>query len=103
MERSQLDQLDARGVDSLVALARSREPRSGSHASPHPFICSDGRTYWVKRNAQQGLVAELVAGRVAELAHAGPPARIIEVPRAALPSDGTADHLEGVGVGSLDP
>jgi hypothetical protein len=68
MDRDDLLRLDAQGVEQLLALAYAGPPRAGSHSTPHAFVCSDGKTYWVKRSAQQGLVAELVAGRVAALA-----------------------------------
>jgi hypothetical protein len=102
MDKDDLLRLDARGPENLLALAYDRPPPAGSHANPHAFVCSDGKTYWVKRTAQQGLVAELIAGRVAALAGAGPVARVVEVPRAALPASGVANHLEGTGVGTLD-
>ncbi len=102
MDKDDLLKLDERGVEHLLALAYDRPPPVGSHSNPHAFVCSDGKTYWVKRNVQQGLVAELVAGRVAALAGAGPIARVVEVPHAALPAGGVANHLVGTGVGTLD-
>jgi hypothetical protein len=93
---------DAGGWTAIRALSHDRAPPTQSLAAPHAFVCSDGRTYWVKSRAQQGLVAELVAGRLAGALVAGPSARVIEVPSAALPQDGSAAHLAGTGVGTED-
>jgi hypothetical protein len=68
-------------------------------SSSNNFICVDGRTYWVKAAAQQGLVAELIAGRLAQRVGAGPVAKIIRVP---LEAAGAAAHLVGVVVGIQD-
>jgi len=73
-----------------------------THAQPNTFVCADGKTYWVKGRAQQGLVAELIAGRLAAKVGAGPLARVIRVPHEALPTGGQAAHLEGVIVGLED-
>lgn len=50
---------------------------------------------WVKRKAQRGLVAELVAGRLGVLVEAAPRAVIVNVENAAMPADGSANHLPG--------
>jgi hypothetical protein len=63
----------------------------------------DGRTYWVKRTAQQGLAAELIAGRLGVRVGAAPAAQIVRVnDEVVLPTDESADHLRGVGVGVCD-
>jgi hypothetical protein len=62
-----LAKLDARGFTVLESIGHDRPPPAGSHAThatAHAFVCVDGNTYWIKRKAQQGLVAELVAGRL---------------------------------------
>jgi hypothetical protein len=115
MDANRLAELDAEGYTSLLAVAYDRAPRHGSFAYPHAFVCSDGRTYWVKRfqhgpfsagdlapGAQHGLVAELVAGRLGGGLGVAAVAEIVEVPTAALRRDGGTAHLEGVGVGSAD-
>ncbi len=90
--------LDGRGYMVLDAITHAGRQGQGVSASNN-FICIDGRTYWVKATAQQGLVAELIAARLARHVGAGPGAQIIRVPaEAAAP----APHLAGVGVGILD-
>jgi hypothetical protein len=101
MEQNALSALDARGYTVLDALAHGGLGRT-THAAPNTFVCSDGKTYWVKGRAQQGLVAELIAGRLADKVGAGPSARVIRVPHESLPPGGAADHLEGVVVGLED-
>jgi hypothetical protein len=76
MEQNALSALDARGYTVLDALAHGGLGRT-THAAPNTFVCSDGKTYWVKGRAQQGLVAELIAGRLADKVGAGPSARVI--------------------------
>jgi hypothetical protein len=101
IDLSTLQAADAKGYDVLEAL--SHEGRmSPTFSSAHTFICVDGKTYWVKASAQQGLVAELIAGRLASRTSAGPAARIIRVTPEAVPADGSANHLIGVVVGSED-
>jgi hypothetical protein len=102
MDLESLRELDAGGYEAIRALSHDRPPPSESHAAPHAFVCSNGRTYWVKSRAQQGLLAELVAGRLASVLEVGPDAVVVEVSSAALPKDGSAPHLEGVGVGTED-
>ncbi len=94
--------LDGSGYVVLEALTPGTLRSASTHARPHTFVCIDGKTYWVKGNAQQGLVAELIAGRLAAMVGAGPPARIVRVTPAVLPATGEAAHLEGIVVGSED-
>ncbi len=96
-----MSSLDARGYEVREALSWEGR-KSVSHSSAHTFMCVDGKTYWVKGTAQQGLVAELICGRLAARVGAGPLARIIRVTPEATPADGSADHLLGVVVGSED-
>jgi hypothetical protein len=102
LDIADLRALDTAGFESILALAYARNPRQQTHASPHAFVCSDGATYWVKSRAQNGLSAELIAGRLAGKLGVGASAKIVEVPAQALPPRGAADHLLGVGVGSRD-
>src|SRR5712691_9442470 len=98
----ELEQLDTEGYVVLDAITHSRPPPAGSHASPHEFVAIDGRTYWNKRNAQQGLVAELVAGRLGAQTGAAPMARVVRTTPEVMPHDGSANHLLGIGVGVED-
>jgi hypothetical protein len=103
VEVNDLASLDAKAPQHLRALNYDRPPPAPSHASPHAFVCSDGRTYWIKRKAQCGLIAELVAGRLGALLDAAPQAAAIVVAPEAMPTDVPApNHLLGVGVGSAD-
>lgn len=96
-----LSTADSKGYEVLEALSPEGR-KSATFSTSHTFICIDGKTYWVKASAQQGLVAELICGRLAARTGAGPLARIIRVTPEAVPPDGTANHLIGVVVGSED-
>jgi hypothetical protein len=102
VEEHELEQLDSDGYVVLDAISHDRAPPSVSHASPHAFVCVDGRTRWVKRKAQHGLLAELVAARLGAIIGVAPEGLIIRVPAEAAPADGSADHLVGLGVGVGD-
>jgi hypothetical protein len=102
MDLGQLRGLDADGYIVVEALTYVGPPPAGSHASPHAFVALDGRTHWIKRQAQQGLAAELVAGRLGEMVGAAPNARILRLTPAAVPPGAIADHLLGIGVGIED-
>jgi len=102
MDRARLDALDASGYEVLDALSHVRAPPQGSHATPHAFVAVDGKIYWVKAQAQRGLVNELIGGRLASAVGVGPMARIVRVPAEALPADGSANHLKGTNVGLED-
>lgn len=45
MDEDQLERLDRRGYVVLDAIKCDRPPPAVSNASPHAFICMDGRTY----------------------------------------------------------
>jgi hypothetical protein len=102
VEADDLARLDVEASDQIRALNYDRPPPAGSHASPHAFVCSDGRTYWIKRKAQDGLIAELVAGRLGAELDAAPKAKPVELSADALPENGVAAHLLGLGVGIAD-
>jgi hypothetical protein len=102
MERGELDDLDGEGYTVLEALSHDRAPPKPSHATPHAFVCMGGVTFWVKAQAQHGLVAELIAGRLAARVGAGPGAMVIRVTEEALPEDGSVTHLIGILVGTRD-
>lgn len=99
MDEAQLGAIDNAGYVVVDAITHVRGPTQGSSQTPHLFVCTDGRGYWVKAGAQEGLLAELIAGRLAAVVQAGPHARVIRVPPEALPSDGSASQLEGLVVG----
>lgn len=102
IELSALTTLDAHGYEVLDAITFEGR-RAPTHSAAHTFICIDGRTYWVKGRAQQGLVTELICGRLASRVGAGPLARIVRVTAdAAAGAGSTADHLLGVVVGIED-
>lgn len=102
MDLDQLRAYDQAGYRTLEALTHVRAPRQSTHSSPHAFICTGGRTYWVKRSAQHGLVVELVAARLGAALKVAPTAEVVDVSPAAAPEDGAANHLLGVGVGIED-
>ena len=60
----------------------------------------DGRKYWIKSIGQQGLLPELVAGRLAKLTGSGPDAQVISV--SAQAAQGSLSRLQGLCVGILD-
>jgi hypothetical protein len=101
IDEDALAALDAKGYLVLDLLTPGGR-RSGTYSASHTFIAVSGRTYWVKVSAQQGLVAELVAGRLGARLGAGPPTHIVRVPAEAIPASGEGGHLVGVGVGSED-
>lgn len=103
---SLLENRDRAGYTVLEALtAASFADRSRSsprtHSRPGAYVCVDGRTYWLKGDVQQGLVAELITGRLAAAVGAGPVARIIRLTKAAL-ADPSEEHLLGIVPGSED-
>jgi hypothetical protein len=61
-------------LEALTATSFADRPRSspGTHARPGAYVCVDGHTYWLKADAQQGLVAEVITGRLAATVGAGP-------------------------------
>lgn len=99
---STISALDRDGYKPLEAITYSGFTPTSTHARPTKFVCDDGRTYWVKSAAQEGIVVELIAGRLGALIGASPVARIVHVPRQSLPLSGEADHLQGIVVGIQD-
>ena len=105
-ESHHLTSLDAEGYPTLDAIAQApQQPSMNTLSKPAAFVCVDGRTYWCKGNTpnaqvQQGLSAELIAGRLANLVNIGGPCRVVRVRPEILPTDGTLNHLLGVVVGS---
>lgn len=85
-----------------VALSPGKSAPSPSHANPVPLVCSDGKTYWVKARAQDGLSAELIAGRLASRIEIGPAARIIRVSEHVIPQASRPDKFQGILVGVED-
>jgi hypothetical protein len=95
--------LDATGYVALDAISHDDELASATAfdtlSKPHPFVVSSGGKFWVKTESQQGLCSELIGGRLAKATGTGPEAAIVRVDEAALPDDGSAHHLLGLGVG----
>lgn len=102
IDQPSLARLDADGYNVLEAITDANLGRPTTLSRPNAFICLDGSTYWVKNASQQGLVAELIGGRLAAKVGAGPLARIIRVTLDVLLADGSLNHLEGVVVGIHD-
>lgn len=105
-DSSLLEKRDRAGytvLEALTAASFADRARSSpnTHARPGAYVCIDGGTYWLKASAQQGLVAELITGRLAALVGAGPVARIIRLTEAAI-ADDSERHLLGVVMGSED-
>ena len=104
--------LDASGVSALdrpgyvvleaITAAGKVAHDPNTFAKPMSFICIDGKTYWLKGTAQQGLVAELVAGRLAAKVGAGPGARIIRVSPEVQGTSGAQADIVHLVVGSED-
>lgn len=97
----ELAALDAYGVQEVVAInhVRSSTDDPGSATTPHLFTFEDGNGYWVKRT---GTTSELIGGRLAAAASSGPASVVTRVDASACPENGSANHLMGLGVGSLD-
>jgi hypothetical protein len=102
MDEKDLAKLDAAGYSVLEAITHDGEPKTNSAYKPQCFVCIDGRKYWVKHSAQQGLVAELVSGRLAARTSAGPDAKIIRVPQEAIQGTQVPADFVGIHVGTLD-
>lgn len=97
-----LAQLDQSPLEVVEAIKYGRPPPSDTHATPHCFVCDDGKSYWLKAQAQNGLAAELISGRLAELARAGPNAKIVTVEAQVLTNDTSAHRFNGSVVGIED-
>ena len=97
-----LAQLDAKGYTVFDAITLLRDPAVPSLASPHLFLAVDGHNYWVKVRAQQGLVAELICGRLGHLLGVAPNAAIIRIIKEVVVSHQTAGDLVGILAGTVD-
>lgn len=93
---------DREGLRPVQALAYLGWTGYRTYAAPQRFAAIDGHTYRVKHRAQQGLAAELIGGRLANLLSVGPAVEIIEIGRAALPRDGGHDHYLGHRFGAIE-
>jgi hypothetical protein len=99
--QERLNELDRRGYQVLEAI-RHAGGHSSSYSAPNQLVAIDGRTYWVKGHVQQGLVAELVAGRLARRSGAGPEAAILHVTREVAEEGQIPTDQLGLVVGSRD-
>lgn len=101
-----LEKYDRGGYTVLEALTTAsleeRARSSASHSRPGAYVCVDGKTYWLKGSVQQGLVAELITGRLAARMDSGPLSRIIRLTEDAMDPDEPEKHLLGIVVGSED-
>lgn len=104
MEISDLAELDQAGVEIIDAIAYDRSPPrdTSSLARPHAFICEDGKTYWLKRRAQNGLGAELIACRLGHKLGASPNAIPVRLFDGLSPDGVDVSHLVGIAVGIED-
>src|SRR5690242_15551701 len=102
MDPADIAALDRQGYTVLEALTPGTGQSLETYSKPCTFICIDGKTYWVKDNVQQGLVAELIAGRLAAKLGAGPTSKIIRVTPEALPDGGADGRFIDLVVGSED-
>lgn len=95
---------ELRAEDPVQALALRPDEPDRSLASPLPFICDDGRAYWVKGKTQggHGLEYDLIGGRLAALAGAGPGSTVVHVDPTAHPPGLERPDLLGTVVGTLD-
>jgi len=92
--------LDLRESPPLRAIALGPQGPTQTHSRPAPLVCGDGQVYWCKGHAQQGLVVELIAGRLAHLVGVGGPSVTVDVAAQLLPEDGSLGHLVGNVVGT---
>jgi hypothetical protein len=99
--RERIDQLDGRGYVVLDAITFDNR-RSASLAEACACVAIDGKTYWLKSKSQQGLVSELISGRLAAVTRAGPGAQVLHVTPEVRPRDGSCDHIDGIVMGSED-
>jgi hypothetical protein len=98
-----LAKLDAEGVPAESAVAYvGPPPDPGTFASPHAFVAENSGTNWLKRKAQDGLAAELIAGRLGAMVDASPGAGVVDVPEEAVKDHTEATHFKGRNVGIRD-
>ena len=100
--RERILERDARGYTVLEGITYGGRKSLNTASKPCSVVAIDGKTYWVKAEVQQGLVAELVAGRLADKLHCGPPVRVLRVTPGVLSSEPDCAHLEGIVFGSRE-
>lgn len=101
LDKDELIRVDQRGYTVLEAITPGMRT-SATHSNPHTFVGIDGKTYWIKGRVQQGLVAELIAGRLTSRLGVGPAARILRVLPTVLAAASAPAELEGIVCGSED-
>jgi hypothetical protein len=67
-----LRRLDAEHGAAVTAKAPAQFDLQFTYSGPRAFLCSDEKIRWLKHRAQQGLAAEVIAGRLANSVGAGP-------------------------------
>lgn len=102
LTKESLAEIDRRGYRVIEAISPGGAISVNTASHPATFIAIDGITYWVKGTTQQGLVAELIAGRLGAKLGVAPACRIIRVVPAILSLAGAPADLEGVVCGNED-
>ena len=102
LDIEKLQELDRTGYTVLEGIAAADTSSTSTHSHSVPFIGLDGKKYWIKGRAQQGLAAELISGRLAHRLEVGPAVRIMRIYTEILPESGIANHLQGLVVGVED-
>jgi hypothetical protein len=100
--RARLAELDQDPLRPIYALTPVPFERPHTFSAPVPFVCSDGRVWWLKEKLRAGLSVELVAGRLAQILDAGQPAEIVFAPRRDIAPADSHSRILGMVVGVLD-
>lgn len=86
---------DAVQQEPIAAIAYAGPTGYRTYAPPHRFVGTDARTYLVKPRAQEGLGAELIAGRIGAFLGIAAETIVMEIGAASLPRNGSLDHFSG--------
>ena len=94
--------LDARPGRAIDIITYAFPGTSGRYGRPDLYIGSDGLRYWVKARAQRGLVAEVIAGRLADSLGVGPIARVARLDGTVAPLASRLYKFSGLAAASQD-
>lgn len=98
-----LEKLDGLGYKVLQAISYSSPPpMPNSLSNPHRFVCSDGNKYWLKSRCQNGLSAELIAGRIGQKLAAAPKVAVVNLDPLLVENIPACQHLTGLVVGVFE-
>jgi hypothetical protein len=97
-----LRRLHAVGPQIIEAAAYLGSAGYRTYAGPQRFLGRDGRTYRVKSRAQEGHGAEFTANRFGSYLGVAPDSTVLSIDAAALPRNGSIDHLKGLQLGSIE-